>query len=193
MVTLHAADVEIEGRITAAASLPESLRLVFQYAGGRDLTNRWYAPVDADGAYHVVLGTPEEESDVCVRAEAANRDETVISSALNSVPVRCISVSRGLQRVDFTDVDLPPAIVRVEIPALPQASFGSFLELVVDDQRAATFKPLRGFVGQALVGYGRHTVSVVRHDSKIVLATGTISIDPDNRSALVTLRLSDVQ
>jgi hypothetical protein len=193
VVTVQPADVEIEGRVTSQKALPVGLRLVFQYAGGRDLTNWWYARIDTDGMYRVMLGTPEDAPYVCVRAEADGRADAPVAHGINSFPIRCVTVSRGLQRMDFPDVEVPPAILRIEVPAVPEASYTLFADVVVDDQPGSMFKPLRGFTGQALVGYGSHTVSVVHRKSKAVFAKQVISLDPDHPSATVTLTLADLR
>jgi hypothetical protein len=187
LLTVAPADVEIEGRLVSEGELPSAARLVFGYAAGPDATNEWRARVGSDGSYAVILGRPENSNSVFVRVEA---DGEPGSQAINSAFLKSVQTVRGLQRIDLNASQVPPAIIRVTIPPIADASYASFVNVRLDDESGTYFKAIRGFTGQALVAYGTHRITAVDSESKRVLASETVVVSADRRTVTLTIGIS---
>jgi hypothetical protein len=98
-------------------------------------------------------------------------------------------ISRGVVRLDLDDVELPPVVVHVEVSTIADARGDEFAETIIDGQRAAGFKLLRGFRGQFLATYGDHTVQIWTNDRQHLLATKVVTVRPPETESRVVLEI----
>jgi hypothetical protein len=67
-----------------------------------------------------------------------------------------------------------------------------FVWLTIDKGGTYTnFKPLRGFVGQLLVEYGTHTLSILERDTNEEIASRIVTVGPDQRARRVRMSVPD--
>jgi hypothetical protein len=184
LLQVESADTEVEGRLTSQAALPSPLRLTFQLP-----YNRWTTSVAADGSYHVTLGDVGESTTIVILAEPDGSPGSELTVALNTVLLKLATISRGVVRLDLDNVELPPVVVHIEVPAVADARGDEFAEAMLDGQRGAGFRLLRGFRGQFLATYGQHTVQISTNDRQHVLATKVVTVRPPETEARVILEI----
>jgi len=184
LLQVESADTEVEGRLTSQEALPSPLRLTFQLP-----YNRWTTSVAADGSYHVTLGDVGQSTTIVIRAEPDGSPGSEPTVALNAVLLKSATISRGLVRLDLDDVELPPVVVHVEVPAIADARGDESAEATLDGQRGAGFRLLRGFRGQFLAAYGDHTVQIWTNDRQHVLATKVVTVKPPETESRVVLEI----
>jgi hypothetical protein len=183
LIAAEAAGAEIEGRVTSQHTLPWPIRLIFSLPDGKS----WAAPVAADGSYHVTMSGVRERTLVAVRAEGDQPRASEPTRQLNLFPLKTITISPGLFRIDLDDVKLPPVVVHVEVPPVPDAGYAEFAEAMIDNQRGPGFKLLHGLQGEFLAMYGEHTLNIWTNDRQRILATKVVTVTPSDKEIRVVL------
>jgi hypothetical protein len=181
-ITAESAQTELEGFVTSQQPLPSPLRLRFTTG-----SNPWRASVAADGSYRVRLGDIDARTRLSVWAEADGTAGSEPSPALDMFELTTTTISRGLTRMDFADVKLPPVVVHFEVPAVPDARFDEFAEAMLDHERGYGFKLLRGFRGQFLATYGEHIIEIWTNDRQHVLASKVFDVTPSETESRVVM------
>ena len=184
VIIAESAQTEIEGWVSSAQPLPSPLRLKF--ATG---SNPWIARVAPDGSFRVTLGDLAERSRLTIWAEAGAPDGSGQTLALTHFLLKETTITRGLSRLDLADVQLPPVVVHVDMPPVAGARYDEFAELMLNNERGAGFKLLRGLRTQFLAGYGVHTITVRTNDLQRVLSTVSIDLTPAETERRVVLNI----
>ena len=183
LIAAESAGAEVEGHVTSQHTLPSPIRLIFSLPDGKS----WTAPVAADGSYHVTMSGVGERTLVAVRAEGDEPRASEPTRQLNLFPLKTTTISPGLFRLDLDDVKLPPVVVHVEVPPVPDAGYAEFAEAMLDNQRGPGFKLLRGLHGEFLATYGEHTLNIWTNDRQHVLATKVVPVAPTDTEIRVVL------
>jgi hypothetical protein len=196
LMTLEALDVEVEGTVTvkgmrmdrlAVGGQPMAADLHLVFGPSEALySNEWSVPIGVDSTYRAKLGFySTSEVNVCIRLERAR--------PLNRVPLRCIPLSHGLQRVDV-DIDrVPPGAIRVDVPGINTA-FDQMARMTISPIRTGSppfdthFKPLRGLRGDYLADFGEYEI-VIRDSASVVLASERVSVSPERPVHDVELKI----
>jgi hypothetical protein len=185
VITVESAETEIEGRLTSSQTLPSPLRLKFTVGP----SNQWTTRVGQDGTYHVKVGEVGDRTTLAVWAEPDGPIASESTAAFNAFHVKSTVISRGLVHLDLEDVNLPPVVVNIEVPAILDARFDAFAEALFDGVRGPGFKLRNGLRGQALAEYGTHTIQVLTNDRQQVLATAVVTANPPTSDVRVALNV----
>jgi hypothetical protein len=112
---------------------------------------------------------------------------------------KCATFVTGLNRFDIEDVEIPPGVLRIDVPAVADAPFGEFLRLVVsaDGQPYKwdpVFKPLRGIRGDYIAELNRkYTIELRPPDGSAALASAHVTLTAEQPVADVKLNAKVVR
>ena len=200
VMTLEPIQTEIEGVLAPEGlswdqiPLPEGLHIVFTQE-----LNEWTAPLDANGNYGVKLGTDQR---VCMKLARTPR--------LNVLSLGCQTFYPGLQRLDFTHVQIPQGVIRLEVPPVNNAGLGEFVLVTVAVSAGKTgvrtgvttwmsgFKLLHGLRGQFFADLDREYRITVTPCSRTctaespVLASAQFTLSSENPIRDVTLSVASL-
>ena len=170
--------VELKGAIRIGGQAASSVRLTFQHSHG--VQRQWRARVKSDGTYKVKLVGGDTDV-ICARIERRR--------PLNWFS-RCSRYSAGVHQLDF---DLPPGIIRVEIPP----SHGRMPQLAsvrVEGARGGagrSFKPAKGFRGDYFAAdLGIYVITVIEPEHEELLASWPVTLTADQPEIGIKLAIS---
>jgi hypothetical protein len=141
----------------------------------------------ADGSFHASIGGFDPSQEVCISVVRRQR--------MNMFTLNCARIASGGQRVDFSAADLPPGLIRIDVPSSPESTIG-FATLAVGKagtgvfEYLTSFKPERGYRGEFMARNGSYDVVLQSPDRKVVFATAAVPISPEHPVQDVTLTLS---
>jgi hypothetical protein len=175
---------EVEGVLRVNGGMPPAgVHLMFRNSARSWL--EWDAPVDANGSYKVAIDTTSPKEQVCIRLQR--------EPPMNSVFVRCPQFVAGLQRLDI-DATMPHGVLRIDVPAVPDAGFAAFARITISDSDDAergyltSFKLIRGLRGDYITPIDRdYRIIVSRHDDKTVLASVRVPLSAERSDVPVRL------
>ena len=202
-MALQTLQIEIEGRLTIKDFTFESfplagdLRLVFFFNGFPH--HEWSTTLDSIGRYKIQIGGADADRQVCtsIRREPSLNFKRLEGS--NSMS-KCAIFVPGLNRFDIEDVDIPPGVLRIDVPTVADAPFSAFVRLIVSadgqpyDKWDPVFKALRGIRGDYIAHLNRkYTIELRSPDGSAVLASTHATLTSDQPVADVTLNAKVVR
>jgi hypothetical protein len=159
--------VELKGAVKVGGRAAPNVRLIFQYTRG--VQRERHVRIKSDGTYRVKLEGRDTDL-VCARIER--------SRPLNSY-LQCRRFSGGSYRFDF---DLPPGVIRVEIPPFRHLGipWASVRVEGARDSAGRAFKPAAGFRGDYLAAdFGAYVVTVTDPENDKELVTWPVTLTAD--------------
>ena len=167
--------VELKGAVRIGGGAASSVRLTFHHNQG--VQREWRARIKSDGSYSIKLKGGDRDV-ICARIER-NRP-------LNSFS-NCRRFSAGVHRLDF---DLPPGVIRVEVPPVRRRvpPLASVRVEGLKGGAGRSFRPAKGFRGDYFAAdVGTYIVTITDPEHEEMLASWPVTITAD--APVVGIRL----
>jgi hypothetical protein len=170
--------VELKGAIRVGGRAASSVRLTFNHNQG--VQREWRARIKSDGTYRVRLKGGDSDV-ICARIER-NRP-------LNSYS-NCRRFSAGVHQLDF---DLPPGVIRVEVPPVRRRA-PQLASVRVEGAKGGagrSFRPAKGFRGDYFAAdLGTYMVTITDPEHEKMLASWPVTITADDPVVGIKLPIS---
>ena len=170
--------VELKGAVRIGGGAASSVRLTFHHNQG--VQREWRARIKSDGSYSIKLKGGDRDV-ICARIER--------NQPLNSFS-NCRRFSAGVHRLDF---DLPPGVIRVEVPPVRRRvpPLASVRVEGVTGGAGRSFRPAKGFRGDYFAAdVGTYIVTITDPEHEEMLASWPVTITADAPVVGIKLAIS---